>query len=64
MRSVLLYYLAQDWTTDRYQQAHHDATVGAARRARHARPTRAPRARGLPAVVARRVRAVLGGGRP
>jgi hypothetical protein len=59
MGSALLYYLAQTWTADRYWQAQHDAP------ARHSRPSpRAHRGRGLPAVVARRLRTVLGGGSP
>ena len=65
MPRALLYYLAQARTADRHRQAHRDAPAGAPRRARHARPSpRDPRARGLPAVVARRLRAVPGGGRP
>jgi hypothetical protein len=65
MRSALLYDLAQTWTADRYQQAQRDAPARAASRARPPRPSpRASRARGLPAVVARRLRAVLGGGSP
>ncbi len=63
MCKALLYYLAQTWTADRYWQAHRDEPARAAGRARHSRPSpRAPRARGLPAVVARRRRTVLGGG--
>jgi hypothetical protein len=62
MRSAYLYYLAQTWTADRTLQARRDAPAGAARRARHSRPSpRAHRARSLPAAVARRVRTVLGG---
>jgi hypothetical protein len=65
MRSALLYYLAQTWTTDRHQQAQREAPARAARRAHLARPSpRAPRARTLPAVVARRLRTALGDGRP
>ena len=65
MPRALLYYLAQAWTADRYRQAHRAAPAGAPSRARHARPSpRAPRTRGLPAVAARRLRAVLSGGRP
>ena len=65
MGSALLYYLAQTWTADRYWQAQPDAPARAASRARHSRPSpRAHRARGLPAVVARRLRTVLGGGSP
>jgi hypothetical protein len=65
MRAAFLCYLTQAWTADRYPQAHRDAPGGAASRARHARPSpRAHRAHGLAAVVARRLRAVLGGGSP
>jgi hypothetical protein len=65
MPRALLYYLAQAWTADRYRQAHRAAPAGAPRRARHARPSpRVHRARGLPAVAARCLRAVFGGGRP
>ena len=61
MRAAFLCYLTQAWTADRYR----DAPAGAPRRARHARPSpRAPRTRGLPAVAARRLRAVLGGAPP
>jgi hypothetical protein len=59
MRSALLYYLAQTWTADRYQQAQRDAPARAASRARP--PRSSPRARALPAVVARRLRTALGG---
>lgn len=62
MRAALLYYMAQTWTADRYGQAQRDAPARAASRARHSRRSpRAPRARELPAVVARRLRTVLGG---
>jgi hypothetical protein len=65
MRAAFLCYLTQAWTADRYPQAHRDAPAGAARRARHARPSpRAHRARALPAVIARRLRIMLGGGSP
>jgi hypothetical protein len=65
MRAAFLCYLTQAWTADRHRQAHRDAPAGAPRRARHSRPSpRAHRARGLPAAVARRLRAVLGGGSP
>ena len=65
MRAAFLCYLTQAWTADRYPQAHRDAPVRAAIRARYSRPSpRAPRIRRLPAVAARRLRAVLGGGRP
>ena len=65
MPRALLYHLAQAWTADRYRQAQRDAPARAASRARDARPSpRAPRTRGLSAVAARRLRAVLGGGHP
>ena len=63
MGSALLYYLAQTWTADRYQQAQRAAPARAARQARRPSP-RSPRARALPAVVARRLRTALGGGSP
>jgi len=59
MPRALLYYLAHTWTADRYRQAQRAAPARAASRARPPRPS--PRARGLPAVVARRLRTVLGG---
>jgi len=62
MRAAFLCYLTQAWTADRYPQAHRDAPARAPSRARHSRPS--PRTRRLPAVAARRLRAVLGGGRP
>ena len=62
MRSALLYYLAQSWTTERYQQAQRDAPARAASRAHPARPS--PRAREFPAVVERCLRTALGGGSP
>jgi hypothetical protein len=62
MPRTLLCDLAQAWTADRYRQAHRDAPAGAPSRARPS--PRAPRARGLPAVAARRLRTVLGGGSP
>ena len=63
MPRALLYYLAQAWTADRYRQAHPYGPAGAPSRARRSRPSpRPPRARGLPAVVARRLRALLGCG--
>ena len=64
MGFALLYYLAQTWTADRYGQAQHDAPARAASRARHSRPPPRPSPRGLPAVAARRLRTVLGGGSP
>jgi len=58
MPRALLYYLAQGWTADRYQRAQRDAPG----RAGHSRPSpRAHRRRALSAVVARRLRTVLGG---
>jgi hypothetical protein len=65
MRAAFLCYLTQAWTADRYPPAQPDAPAGAPSRVRHARPSpRAHPARGLPAAVARRLRAVLGGGSP
>jgi hypothetical protein len=62
MPRALLYYLAQAWIADRYRQAQRDTAAWAPSRACHSqRSPRAPRARGLPAVVARRLRTVLGG---
>ena len=62
MRAAFHYYLTQAWTADRYPQAQRDAPAGAASRVRHSRPSpRAHRIRGLPAVVARRLRTMLGG---
>ena len=62
MRAAFHYYLTQARTADRYPQAQRDAPAPAASRASHSRPSpRAPRASGLPAVVARRLRTVLGG---
>jgi len=62
MPRALMYYLAQTWTADRYRQAQRDAPARAVSRARPAPPSpRAPRAREFPAVVARSLRAVLGG---
>jgi hypothetical protein len=62
MRSALLYYLTQNWIADRYGQVQHDPPARAASRARPPRLSpRGPRARELPAVVARRLRTVLGG---
>jgi len=65
MPRALLYYLAQAWTADRHWQAQRGAPARPASRARHSRPSpRTPRARGLPAAMARRLRTVLGGGSP
>jgi len=64
MRTAPLCYLAQAWTADRYRQAQRDAPARTASRGRRSRPSpRAPRTRGLPAAVARRLRTVLGGSR-
>ena len=63
MRAASLCYLAQAWTADRYRQAQRDAPARAASQIRHSRPSPpADRTRGLSAVVARRLRTVLGGG--
>ena len=65
MRAAFHTYLTYAWIADRYRQAQPDAPARAASRARHSRPSpRAHRARGFPAVVARRLRTVLGGGSP
>ena len=57
--------LAQARIADLHRQAQRDARARAASRARRARtPQRRHPVRGLPAVMARRVLAVLGGGRP
>ena len=64
MGSALLHYLAQTWTADRYWRAQHDAPPGPPAGPAIPGHPRAHRARGLPAVVARRLRAVLGGGSP
>jgi hypothetical protein len=63
MRPAVFYYcLAQTRVANRDRQAQHDAPAQAPNRARQSqRSPRAPRARGLPAVVARRLRTVLGG---
>jgi len=63
MPRALLYYLARTWTADRHRQARRGAPARAARQGRHPRRSpRAYRARGFPAVVARRVRTVPGSG--
>jgi hypothetical protein len=65
MRAAFDTYLTYAWIADRYRQAQPDAPARAASRARRSRPSpRADRARGLPAMVARRLRTVLGGGSP
>jgi hypothetical protein len=63
MRPAIFYYcLAQTRAANRDRQAQHKALARAPSRACHSqRSPRAPRARGLPAVVARRLRTVLGG---
>jgi hypothetical protein len=65
MPPAILYRLAQTQIADLHHQARRDAPAWAAIRARRTRtPTPGHRDRGLPAVVARRVLAVLGGGSP
>ena len=59
MPRALLCHLAQGQAADRYRQAQRDTPARAASRARPPRPS--PRARALPAVVARRLRTALGG---
>jgi len=60
MRPALFYYcLAQTRAANRDRQAQRAAPARATGRARHSPPF--PHARGLPAVVARRQRTVLGG---
>ena len=63
MRAAYLhYYLAQAWAADRYRPAQRDAPACAPGRAhRSRRSPRAHRARALPALVARRMRAAQGG---
>jgi len=62
---AFLYYLVQTRAADPHRQAQRDPPARAASRARHPRTRRrGHRARGLPAVLARRVRTVLGGGSP
>jgi hypothetical protein len=64
MRPVILYYcLVQAQAADPYRYARRDAPGGAVSRARPAgTPRRGYRARGLVAVVARRVLTARGGG--
>jgi len=64
MRAVILYYLVQAQAAERHRHAQRDAPTRAASRARHPRTPGRRRACGLPAVLARRVRTVLGGGSP
>ena len=60
---AFLYYLVQAQTAEPRRHAQRDAQARAASQARHTRTARrGRRARGLPAVAARRVRTVLGGG--
>jgi hypothetical protein len=59
MRTAFLCYLVQASAADRYRQAPRDTPARAPRRSRQSRPS--PRARGLPAVMARRLRTMLGG---
>ena len=62
MPRALLCYLAQGQAADRYRQAQRAGPGRAASRAGHPRPSpRAHRSRAVSAVVARRVRTVLGG---
>ena len=63
MHAVILCYVVQAQAAERHRQAQRDALARAASRARHTRtPRRGRRARGLPAVAARRLRTVPGGG--
>ena len=65
MHSVILYYVVQAQAAELHRRAQHEAPARAASPARRARTARrGHRARGLPAVAARRMRTVLGGGRP
>ena len=62
MHSVILYYAVQAQAAELHRQAQREAPARAASRARRPRtPRRGHRARGLPAVVARRMRTVPGG---
>jgi hypothetical protein len=63
MRQAFLYYLLQTWAADPHRGASREAPAQAGSRARPAGiPRRGYRARRLPAVAARRVLTVLGGG--
>jgi hypothetical protein len=65
MRALILYYVVQAQAAEQHRQAQRDASARAASQARHPRtPRRVHRARTLPAVAARRMRTVLGGGSP
>ena len=62
MHSVILYFVAQAQAAERHRRAQREAPARAAGRARRTRtPGRGPRARGLPAVAAHRLRTALGG---
>ena len=63
MHSVILYYVVQAQAAELHRQAQREAPARAARRACRTRsPGSGRRARGLPALAARRLRTVLGGG--
>lgn len=65
MNPTIRYELAKAQISDLHRQAQRDALAVAARRARRARPQqRSYPVRRLPAVLARRVLAVLGPGSP
>jgi len=65
MRAAFVYYLVQTWAAEPHRHAQRDAQARAASRARHTpTPRRGHRARALPAVAARRVLTVRGGGSP
>ena len=65
MHSVVLYYVVQAQAAELHRRAQREAPARAANRARRTQTARrGHRARGLPAVAARRVRTVLGGARP
>ena len=62
MRAAIAYYLVQTRAAEPHRHADREAQARAASWARHPqRARRSHRARGLPAVVARRMRAVRGG---
>ena len=65
MRPAFLYYLLHTWAADPYRQAQRAAPARAASGTHHSpTPQRGYRARRFPAVVARRVLTVRGGGSP
>ena len=65
MRALILYHLVQARAAELHRQAQREAPARPAGRACRTRTSRRGyRARGLPGVAARRVRAVLGGGSP